>query len=77
MSQTALREPDDDRFDDGAAPVQIELADDALKLGGFAVGKFDGFDDSRAAALLAAAYGEGLRPQTLGYLKGVRFTCCA
>ncbi|RBP15880.1 hypothetical protein DFR50_107150 [Roseiarcus fermentans] len=50
--------------------VTVSLDGEALTLGGFVIGKAGKFDEPRAAALLAAAYGAALSPSALAYLRG-------
>jgi hypothetical protein len=60
MGPGALLVADDARSPRVSRTATLALADDGLRLAGFAIAKADGFDEERIAALLAAAYGSSL-----------------
>src|SRR6516225_6946443 len=69
MGPGAHREPYGPAYSIAPSPAALALADDGLRLAGIALAKADGFDEERVAALLAAAYGENVRPSAIVYVK--------
>ncbi len=69
MRQDPLPRADDAR-PRPSAPIPIALADGGLTLGGFSIADAGRFDETRVAALLAAAYGERTPRGAVAYLKG-------